>query len=147
MTELEKYIRSNAEVFDGQTPAEGHEQRFLAKLDAASARPSRNIRRFVFGAIAAAATLAGVFFAGRAVFAPKDPAAIYLAYMEEVSRIYQDCPLEDSDVWDDAIASFTEEAVPLFEQLPDEMPRREKARILRQYYGTLLDGAKQLANQ
>lgn len=147
MTELEKYIRSNAAEFDCKEPAEGHQERFMAKLDAVSDKPSRNIRRIVFGTIAAAATLAGVFFAGRAVFAPKDPAAIYLAYMEEVSRLYRDCPMENSDVWDDAIAQLTEEAVPLFEQLPDEMSRREKARILRNYYGTLLDGARQLANQ
>lgn len=147
MTELEKYIRSNAAELDCQEPAPGHEERFLARLDAVSEKPSRNIRRIVFGTIAAAATLTGVFFAGRAVLAPRDPSEIYLAYMTEVSKIYQDCPMEDSEAWDNAIASITEEAVPLFEQLPQEMPRREKARILKQYYGDLLDGAKEFVNQ
>ena len=102
MTELEKYIRENATAFDGMEPAPGHEERFLARLEAdspvkpandggkpandgvgkASGRVWRIIRT-----IAAAATLAGVFFAGRAVIVPKDPSAIYLAYMTEVSKL------------------------------------------------------------
>lgn len=148
MTELEKYIKANAAKFDGQTPADGHEQRFLARLDAVSAKPSLNVRRIVFGTIAAAAaTLAGVFVAGRTLLAPKDPSAIYLAYMTRVSKLYAECPMEDTASWDDALAQFTEEAIPMFEQLPEEMSRREKARILRQYYGSMLNGAKQLANQ
>ena len=67
--------------------------------------------------------------------------------MSKVSRLYESCPMEDSASWDEALAQLTEESVPLFEQLPEEMSRREKARVLKQYYASLLDGAKQLANQ
>lgn len=146
MTELEKYIRENAAGFDVMEPAEGHEERFMEKLEAVSVKPSWNIRRIVFGTIAAAATLAGVFIAGRNLLA-NDPEDIYLAYMSKVSRLYESCPMEDSASWDEALAQLTEESVPLFEQLPEEMSRREKARVLKQYYASLLDGAKQLANQ
>ena len=146
MTELEKYIRDNAAGFDGMEPAEGHEERFLAKLEAQSARKSW---RIILATLAAAATLAGVFFAGSSFghFTGRNPEAIYLAYMTEVSKLYKDAPMEDSAAWDDALAQLTEEAVPLFEQLPQELSRRRKARILKEYYGNLLDGAKSFVNQ
>ena len=155
MTELEKYIRDNAGKFNDKAPAEGHEGRFMAKLMADSpvkpandgvVKTSGRVWRII-GTIAAAATLAGVIFAGRAVIVPKDPSAIYLAYMTEVSKLYKDAPMEDSASWDDALAQLTEESVPLFVQLPEEMSRREKARVLKQYYGDLLDGAKQFVNK
>ena len=164
MTELEKYILENAGEFNDKAPAEGHEGRFMAKLMADSpvkpandggkpandgvGKSSGRVWR-IFGTIAAAATLAGVFIAGSSFghYTGRNPEAIYLAYMTEVSKLYKDCPMEDSAAWDDAIAQLTEESVPLFEQLPEEMSRREKARILKQYYGDLLDGAKQFVNQ
>lgn len=152
MTELEKYIRDNAAEFDGMEPAEGHEERFLEKLSEPAndvgGKSSGRVWR-IFGTIVAAATLAGIFIAGSSFghFTGRNPEAIYLAYMTEVSKLYQDCPMEDSAAWDDALAQLTEESVPLFEQLPEEMSRREKARVLKQYYGDLLDGARQFVNQ
>ena len=148
MTELEKYIRVNAAGFDLMEPAEGHEDRFLAKLDAAR-KPVKLNWRIMVTTFAVAASLAGVIFAGSSFghLTGRNPEAIYLAYMTEVSKLYKDCPMEDSASWDEALVQLTEESVPLFEQLPEEMSRREKARILKQYYGDLLDGAKQFVNQ
>ena len=37
-------------------------------------------------------------------------------------------------------ASIVEEAVPLIDQLPEEMDPSERAAVLKEYYGTLLDG-------
>ena len=165
MTELEKYIRDNAGEFNDKAPAEGHEGRFMAKLLADSpVKPANDVGGKqandvvgkssgrvwrIIGTIAAAAVMAGVFVAGSSFghFTGRNPEAIYLAYMTEVSKLYKDCPMEDSAAWDDAIAQLTEEDTPLFEQLPEEMSRRQKARILKQYYGDLLDGAKQFVNQ
>ena len=152
MTELEKYIRDNAGEFDDKTPAEGHEGRFMARLMADSpVKPANEGKgwRILFITLATAAVLAGVFVTGSSFghFTGRNPEAIYLAYMAEVSKLYKDCPMEDSASWDDALSQLTEETVPLFEQLPEEMPKREKARILKQYYGELLNGAKQFVNQ
>ena len=171
MTELEKYILENAGEFNDKAPAEGHEGRFMAKLMADSpvkpandggmpandggkpandgvGKSSGRVWRII-GTIAAAAVMAGVFVAGSSFghFTGRNPEAIYLAYMTEVSKLYKDCPMEDSAAWDEALVQLTEESVPLFEQLPEEMSRREKARILKQYYGDLLNGAKQFVNQ
>ena len=67
--------------------------------------------------------------------------------MEQVSQLYSNCPADAGADWDEALASLTEEATPLFLQLPEEMSRIQKARVLKTHYASLLEGAKLLANQ
>ena len=144
MKELEKYIRSHADQFDGMEPLPGHEERFLARLEQAQ-KPTRRPWRVVWGAVAVAASLSALILG--TVLYRSNPETIYLAYMDEVSQLYSECPADAGADWDEALASLTEEANPLFLQLPVEMPRLQKARVLRAHYGSLLEGAKQLANQ
>lgn len=144
MTELEQYIRSHAEEFDVKEPAQGHEDRFLARLEEAQ-KPARRPWRVVWGTVAAAAALSALFVVH--AVRRNSPEAIYLTYMDRVSQLYSACPADAGTDWDDTLASLTEEATPLFLQLPEEMPRLEKARILKAHYASLLEGAKQLANQ
>ena len=144
MTELEKYIRTHAEEFDVEVPAPGHEERFLARL-AQAETPVRRPWRIVWGTVAAAAALSALFIVN--AIRSNDPEVIYLTYMEEVSQLYSDGPADAGADWDEALASLTEEANPLFLQLPEEMSRFRKARILKEHYASLLDGAKTLANQ
>jgi len=144
MTELEQYIRSHAEEFDVKEPAQGHEDRFLARLEEAQ-KPARRPWRVVWGTVAAAAALSALFVLN--AVRRNTPEAIYLTYMDQVSQLYSACPADAGTDWDDTLASLTEEANPLFLQLPEEMSRMQKARILKAHYASLLDGAKQLANQ
>ena len=144
MKELEKYIRSHADQFDGMEPLPGHEERFLARLEQAQ-KPARRPWRVVWGAVAVAASLSALILG--TVLYRSNPETIYLAYMDEVSQLYSECPADAGADWDEALASLTEEANPLFLQLPEEMPRLQKARVLRTHYGSLLEGAKQLVNQ
>lgn len=144
MTELEQYIRSHAEEFDVKEPAQGHEDRFLARLEEAQ-KPARRPWRVVWGTVAAAAALSALFVVN--AVRRNSPEAIYLTYMDRVSQLYSACPADAGTDWDETLASLTEEATPLFLQLPDEMSRLEKARILKAHYASLLEGAKQLANQ
>lgn len=144
MKELEKYIRSHADQFDGMEPGAGHEERFLARLEQAQ-KPARRPWRVVWGAVAVAASLSALILG--TVLYRSNPETIYLAYMDEVSQLYSECPADAGADWDETLASLTEEANPLFLQLPEEMPRLQKARVLRAHYGSLLEGAKQLVNQ
>ena len=165
MTELDSYIREHAAQFDTREPAVGHRERFLARLDAMETITpggkavipglTQNLRA-LFSRRPAAWTLALAAFAAALLFllpgdrfraAGNDPAAIYCAYMDRVARLYDTLPPEESAAWDSALAELTEEPVPLFVQLPDELPDREKSRILKAYYGELLDGARQLRNK
>lgn len=144
MKELEQFIRSHAEEFDVREPSRGHEERFLARL-AGAEQPARRPWRIVWSAVALAACLSALFLVTS--LRRNSPEAIYLAYMEEVSELYSACP-EDADAdWDEALSSLTDESVPLFLQLPEELSRFEKARILREHYASLLEGAKTLVNQ
>ena len=158
MNELERFIRSHTADFDTQEPAAGHEERFLSRLDAEAApRPSARRRLAAYfrrpvpvTAYALVAALALVLvlrpadpFRG----AGRDPQKIYLAYMDQVARLYDALPPEDSAGRDAALQEMTEEEIPLFEQLPEELPSRQRARILKAYYGELLAGARQLKNQ
>jgi hypothetical protein len=144
MKELEQYIRSHASEFDVMEPLPGHEERFLARLEQAQ-KPARRPWRIVWGAVAVAASLSALLFV--TALRRSDPEAIYLAYMDEVSQLYAECPADAGADWDEALASLTEEANPLFLQLPEEMSRLQKARVLRAHYGSLLEGAKLLAKQ
>ena len=144
MTELEQYIRSHAEEFDVKEPTQGHEDRFLARQEEAQ-KPARRPWRVVWGTVAAAAALSALFVLN--AVRRNTPEAIYLTYMDRVSQLYSACPADAGTDWDETLASLTEEANPLFLQLPEEMSRMQKARILKAHYASLLDGAKQLANQ
>ena len=158
MTELEQFIRSHAQEFDVREPAPGHEERFLGRLEAAGleeaglldepaglVRPVRRPWRIVWGSVAAVAALSALFVVN--AIRLSSPEAIYLSYMDRVSQLYSACPADAGTDWDEALAGLTEEANPLFLQLPEEMSRLEKARILKAHYASLLEGAKQLANQ
>lgn len=156
MTELEKYIRANAAAFDTASPAEGHEDRFLARLGEPAA-PSfwERIRRaFQAGPVPAFATALALTLLLVLVVRPgdpfrgvsDDPEAIYLAYMGHVADLYRAAPAEGGAEWDEALQAMTEEDVPLYAQIPEELPRRQQARILKRYYATLLSEARQFTN-
>ncbi|MBP5625572.1 MAG: hypothetical protein J6W98_01490 [Bacteroidales bacterium] len=156
MNELEKYLREHAAEFDTAAPAEGHEERFLARLAAtplprqASRKPSRLaafLRVAWIPAFACAAlALALVLIRPGDPFrkAGNDPEAIYLVYMDEVSRLYEKAPVDDSFDRDEAIRSITEEQDPYFAQLPEEYNPRKRARMLRSYYAGLLALAQEV---
>ena len=129
--------------FDLYDLPEGHEARFLEKLDAATARRQRNRTIFRWSAIAAAAALCLFLvlpIGNRHFLGARTPEAVYCAYLEKVDSYYAQFAGK-SDEWQAAFAALTDETIPLFDQLPEEMPDREKTRILKQYYGELLDGA------
>jgi len=162
MSELEQFIRTNAAAFDTQEPAPGHEERFLARLDTvrtgtAPSAPerfsalsgffrTRDHRALAYALALFAAVLLVIRPGDPFRGAGNDPEAIYMAYMGQVAELYGHVPADDSAAWDASLQAMTEEEAPLFVQLPDELSRREQARILKDYYGELLAGAKKFKN-
>lgn len=164
MNELERYIREHAAQFDSAEPAGGHEERFLARLEAEADRPSfraalssfraktRNLpRRLLVPALALAAALALLLVirpGGSRYFlgVPDNPERVYRSYLSQVEKAYRSFPWEDGGEWEQTLDELTEEPVSLYEQLPEELSRRERARILKAYYGDLLDHVRQLKN-
>lgn len=160
MTGLEARIRAHAAEFDVHEAADGHQARFLARLDAAEAAGQARVRPAFFRRravriplYALAVCLAALLLIRPAmpqryfIGVSDSPKAIYLAYMEGMARIYEKIPWELDRDWDAALQGMEEQGTPLFEQLPDELPARQKGRILKAYYGELLAGAQQLIHQ
>ena len=157
MSELEKYIRDNAEAFDVEDLPSGHLERFESKLDAALAEKASHFptarpiiwRRFALGIAAAAAVLLAVGIQSGKLWmigAGNNPAAVYRAYSDRTASLYGRALTRDYDgSKENALRGIAEEAVPLIDQLPDELDDATKAAILREYYGELLEGARKVS--
>ena len=125
----------------------GHELRFEAKVAAHGRR--RILRASLVAAAAVVLAVIMPWRQGKDYFraAGSSPEAVYLSYLEQVGASYEAIaalPGSENSDWEAAMRSVTEEAVPLFEQLPDELSEAEKAALLRDYYGELLAGVERI---
>ena len=146
MENLEKYIQDNLEQFNcGEMPL-GHQERFMAKLQAAQAAPERKAprlfsRRSLFAATAAAAAIVIAFF-----ITTGSPTSDSDDYTIAIHEVAEEMYIEEAEIMmmlgeDDqhivnSVKSITEEAIPLSEQLPAELSQEKRAQILREYYKT-----------
>jgi len=169
MNELEKYIRAHAAEFDAAEVPQGHEERFwvaveedlrAARNDRSAARSGAAVEGMAFGAAgwgawallagAVAVLLAAVVLLrpaeGRGFFfgVGNDPQKVYLAYLNRVEDARLALADNEDYNWEGILRGMTEEAVPLIEQLPEELSGRQQARILKQYYGEILAGVEKL---
>ena len=132
--------------FDLYDLPEGHEERFQAKLEPRLARARRLTRVFRWTAIAAC--LAAVLWLGSRTRSPfwaaNSPEAVYAAYLEQVGDLYRlVANNSDNDAvdWEALLHELTDENVSLYDQLPEDLPEKEKTEILKRYYGEVLDEA------
>ena len=161
MIDLKEYVSDHLEEFDDIELPDGHEERFEAKLDAMLAARKeggmmgngtlkfhRNNKMLSWLSVAAAAVIAAVIFIGRPArkvdwFAgvTDDPVSVYLAYSEKVGEMYREILLKDVEGnWETTVSGIADEAVPMIDQLPEELDDASKAAIMKEYYGKLLDG-------
>ena len=78
------------------------------------------------------------------------PEAVYEAYLEQIGELYRLLATNSDDPsvdWESVIQEMTDEVIPLYEQLPDELSDKEKTAILKDYYGGILDDAAQLQEE
>ncbi|HBN01785.1 MAG TPA: hypothetical protein DD383_04070 [Rikenellaceae bacterium] len=160
MTDFKEYIRNNPYLLNDKDLPEGHEARFGGKLDAmlasAGMEQTDKVKKrkriftkiFTVVASAAAACAAAVIFINRTAGETEwfegvgnDPVEVYLAYSEKASVMYGEIFTKDLNAdWESTVRSIAEESVPMIDQLPDELDNAEKAIILKEYYGELLNG-------
>ena len=168
MKDLETYIREHAAQFDTAEPAAGHEARFLARLDVTPGachpeqqtachpersegssfrRPRYLIPLFALAALAAALLVFRPGPSRHFLGVPDKPERVYRSYLAQVEKAYLTFPWDEGCDWEGTLDELTEESVSLFEQLPEELSPRRRARILKAYYGDILDEVKQLKNR
>lgn len=151
MDNLDKYIQNNLELFNtGELPA-GHQERFMAKLAQTqkTGRTGPFSRKAIFAATAAAAAaIIGAFIALGIPQYRLEQLNISIQelaqemYLEETEllQMFQ----KDEQYMINNVKSITEEAIPLADQLPDELSPEKRAEILREYYKAKTDGLRKI---
>lgn len=136
MTELERYISSNAGAFDSEPVPAGSRERFMARVAAQKRKRRIRFAGMVSTGIAAAASVMMTLIMPDISW-ELGRHHIRLAEQEKriMSIVERDYPMEMENVTN-IIRSITHEAIPLEDQLPDELSRRERSRILNDYYNT-----------
>ncbi len=155
MENLEKYIKENLKLESSFELPQGHKDRFMAKLEEANnanAPKARKVtiwnRRYLFGTASAAAAIIIALFITLGHTSEEDRYKIEIQelahemYLEEalLLQLFTD----DQQHMINSIKTITEEAVPLSEQLPAELPAKKRAEILREYYKAKTASLKQI---
>ncbi len=166
MNDIEKIIKTAAPA-EAQLP-EGHLERFEARLqalegvqaDAAAGTRETGSRKLlprtrtgiirIFSFVAAvAAAFAAVIFIARPSQQPSDwfagvaddPVEVCRTYSEKVTELSTAIYEKDLDgSLSQTVRSLSDGAVPMIDQLPEELDACVRAEILKRYYGDLLDG-------
>ena len=145
MEKLEKYINENLEQISSYEMPQGHKERFKAKLAAQEATAIPQQRKISFWnrrRILSVASVAAVVAIG--VFAAFSPAAQEMFFRYEIKKYAEQIYIEESQIMQmlgedeqymiNNLKTITEDAIPLEEQLPAELPLEKKAEILLKYY-------------
>lgn len=134
MTELERYISSNTDAFDSEPVPAGSRERFMASVAAERRKRRIGYAVMAFNGIAAAAAVMMTLITPD-ISRELGRHHIRLAEQEKkiMSIVERNYPMEMENVTN-IIRSITDEAIPLEDQLPDELSRRERSRILNDYY-------------
>ena len=135
MNGMEKYIRDNIETFDTASVPDGSRDRFIAAINA-ERRKSR-IRIISIAVAGIAAVCSGlIVLPFRYAFSEElDRQYRRLAEVENeiISKVQEESPWETEYVRN-TIRAITTEAIPLEEQLTEELSDTEKRRIIKEYY-------------
>ena len=144
MNKFEEYIRENASELDTALPPSGAEAQFLERWEAAEKGRKKRIFYFAFSAAAAVAVILALLpwkpsgFRG----VGDNPDAVYEHYLAVVADAWEVAACDEEAAA--MLGSLTEEAIPLRDQLPDELSPREQAAILRAHYADLLEGVHRI---
>lgn len=145
MTELEKYISSNLEAFDSEPMPEGSKVRFMDAVREERRKRRVKIIRLAFTGIAAACAALTVFLAKPDISRELERHHTRLAEKESeililAGKVY---PYEAEAILS-TVRSITAEAIPLEDQLPDEMSLKDRRRILKEYYNHKINALEEV---
>lgn len=135
MTELERYISSNIDAFDCEPIPEGGKERFMDAV-----RQERRENRIQVLSIAFTGMAACIAIIMAVLVEPDISKELERHYTrmamkenEILTIVERECP-EETDMIMNTLRTITADAIPLEEQLPEELSTKEISRILNEYY-------------
>ena len=140
MDKIEKYIVEHRHEFDFEAAPSGSRERFMAAAQAQAQaqqrrRPARVLIVSFAGLAAACAAVLTVLFFQPDLSSELERQHRRLAEKESEIMILADKEFpQDKEVILNTIRSILVEAIPLEEQLPEEISMKEKSEILKSYY-------------
>ena len=148
MDNLREFVKENRAAFDTEPLDEGHRGRFAAKLALGTERGASVLLRCFWAAV-----VLGLLWL-RTGHSQGDPVRrVIAAYNRDMDSLNREITAfclrtgADTSQVNRTIRIIDCEAVPLYEQLPDELDDAEKVRILRRYFGLKIDAVRQLRAQ
>lgn len=134
MSGIENYIRENIEAFDAFQVPEGSKETFLKKVKAE--KSLRGLRAIVLtvSSMAAAAAIAFSIVPGSLERDIERQHRKLASKETEILTLIAETSPENLETVMNTIRAVTSEAVPLEEQLPEEMEGKSRKQILKEYY-------------
>ena len=137
--DLKDEFEMNRPFVDSQTPPPGDFELFMGKVD--------RKRRFNMMFWPAVSVCAAAIAAVLVVWHLSGPSAekIYSDYLAYVKAARQELSLRDGggellDVFD----SVADEAVPVIQTLPEDLPESDRTRIIKEHYGNMRNGLESI---
>ena len=147
MNGIEKYIKENIEKFDLAPVPEGSRNVFLQKVrEEKRRRRTRSIVLAISSMAAAAAITVSFLPESLSYEIEKHHKELALKEMEIISIVSETSP-ELMDEVMNTIRVVVSEAIPLEEQLPDEIGIKAKKEILKEYYDCKCKALEQIFDQ
>ena len=135
MTELERYISSNAEAFDCEPIPSGGKERFMNAVRQERLRNRIQVLTMAFTGVAACIAIIMAVLVEPDISKELERHYTRMAMKENeiLTIVERECP-EETDMIMNTLRTITADAIPLEEQLPEELSTKEKSRILNEYY-------------
>ena len=135
MTELERYISSNIDAFDCEPIPEGGKERFMDAVRQERRKNRIQVLSIAFTGMAACIAIIMAILVEPDISKELERHYTRMAMKENeiLTRVDRECP-EETDMIMNTLRTITADAIPLEEQLPEELSTKEKSRILNEYY-------------
>ena len=135
MTELERYISSNIDAFDCEPIPAGGKERFMDAVRQERRKNRIQVLSIAFTGMAACIAIIIAVLVEPDISKELERHYTRMAMKENeiLTIVERECP-EETDMIMNTLRTITADAIPLEEQLPEELSTKEKSRILNEYY-------------
>ena len=135
MTELERYISSNIDAFDCEPIPGGGKERFMDAVRQERRENRIQVLSIAFTGMAACIAIIMAILVEPDISKELERHYTRMAMKENeiLTIVERECP-EETDMIMNTLRTITADAIPLEEQLPEELSTKEKSRILNEYY-------------